>query len=60
MILRLNGMKNKSKIIYRIWLWLGGKLGVVKHHNIIVGKSWLKTRSDLEHSFRNTIKKMEN
>ena len=42
--------------IYEIWKWIGKKLNVLKHHNIIVGKSWLDTRRVLEEGFNSQLK----
>ncbi len=44
-----------NNTIYEMWKYLGKRLNVLKHHNIIVGQSWLKTRRVLEDSYKKTI-----
>jgi len=45
--------------IYEIWKYIGRRLNVLKHHNIIVGKTWLKTRQVLEDSYDKTLERYD-
>ncbi len=48
------------KIRYRLWLWIGQMLGVLKQHNIDVGKNMLDVRSRLEQAMTPELREMLN
>ena len=41
-----------NNIRYKIWLWIGENLGVLKKHNNQIVSSVLSARSKLEHAFK--------
>ena len=48
------------KIRYRVWLWVGRMLGVLKQHNIDVQSNILEVRSRLEDAMTPQLKEMLN
>jgi hypothetical protein len=48
------------KIRYRVWLWIGQKLGILKEHNLNITSNILKCRQLLEDAMTPQLREMLN
>ena len=48
----------KNSITYKTWLWLGDKVGVLKEHNIMVGRNFMDTYKALSEAFTPELQQM--